>query len=251
MPTSNAIDWQIESIRGTAFVDGQLNPAMLETWIGEVSENSPSKVNKTSSSFVGISRSSLGFLRTNWNADRLDVILSSEEPKQGQPIAPISDISSLFERFVDRIPEIGELVPVDRIALGLVLVFQVPSEAKGLEILLPSMLSGINLPSSARDFLYRVNFPCESQIHSGLRLNRLATWSVSKTQVIHIQINQDGSQVQQTISESPFAVRLELDINTDNEVRLGADSSKLLALLKEMEIIAVDIAKGGEATMRA
>jgi hypothetical protein len=184
MPTSNAIDWQIENIRGTVFVDGQLNPAMLETWIGEVSENSPSKVNKTSSSFIGISKSSSGFLRTSWNADRLDVILSSEEPKQGQPIAPISNVSSLFERFVDRIPEIGELVPVDRIALGLVLVFQVPSEAEGLEILLSSMLSGITLPSSARDFLYRVNYPRESQIHSGLKLNRLATWSVSQVQVI-------------------------------------------------------------------
>ena len=48
MPTSNSIDWQIESIRVTAFVNGQLNPSMLETWLEEVSENSPSQISKTS-----------------------------------------------------------------------------------------------------------------------------------------------------------------------------------------------------------
>ena len=61
MPTSNSIDWQIESIRVTAFFNGQLNPGMLETWLEKVSENSPSQVNKTPSSFSGISRSTAGF----------------------------------------------------------------------------------------------------------------------------------------------------------------------------------------------
>ena len=134
MPTSNSIDWQIESIRVTAFVNGQLNPGMLETWIEEVSENSPSQISKAPSSFIGVSRSTAGFLRTNWNANRLDVTLSSEQPQSSQTIAPISEATSLFSRFVDRIPEIGELAPVDRLALGLILTFQVPSESEGLEI---------------------------------------------------------------------------------------------------------------------
>ena len=117
MPTSNSIDWQIESIRVTAFVNGQLNPGMLETWIGEVSENSPSRVSKTPSSFIAVSRSSAGFLRTNWNANRLDVTLSSEQPQSRQTIAPMSEATALFGRFVDRIPEIGELALVDRLAI--------------------------------------------------------------------------------------------------------------------------------------
>lgn len=250
MPTSNAIDWQIESIRVTAFVNGQLNPAMLETWIGDVSENLPSQVSKTSSSFVGVSRSSVGFLRANWNADRLDVILSSEQPQQRQAIAPISDVSSLFGQFVDRIPEIGELAPVDRLALGLILTFQVPSESEGLEILLPSMLSSLGLSSSVRDFLYRVNHPCESHTQAGLTLNRLAAWSVGQAQVIEVKIGQDGSQVQKTISEFPFTIRLELDINTDKAVQLGASPELLRTLLNELKTIAVAIAEGGEATMR-
>jgi hypothetical protein len=136
MPTSNSIDWQIESIRVTAFVNGQLNPGMLETWIEEVSENSPSQISKAPSSFIGVSRSTAGFLRTNWNANRLDVTLSSEQPQSSQTIAPISEATSLFSRFVDRIPEIGELAPVDRLALGLILTFQVPFTKKELESIL-------------------------------------------------------------------------------------------------------------------
>ena len=249
MSISNSINWQIESIRVTAFVNAQLNPSMLETWLEEVSENSPSQVSRTPSSFIGISRSTAGFLRTNWTANRLDVMLSSEEPQISQTIAPISKAASLFDRFVDRIPEIGELALVDRIALGLVLTFQVPSESEGLEILSPSIV-GLNLPRSARDFLYRVNHPYESSTVDGLNLNRLATWSVGQAQLIQVQINPDGSHVQQAISEALPAIRLELDINTDKTAQLGADLERLRDLLNELKAIALNVAFGGEANMR-
>ena len=249
MPTSNSIDWQIVSIRVTAFVNGQLNPSMLETWLEEVSENSPSQVNKTPSSFIGISRSTAGFLRTTWTANRLDVTLSSEEPVSNQTIAPISEVASLFGRFVDRVPEIGELALIDRIALGLVLSFQVPSESAGLKVLSSSIV-GLNLPESARDFLYRVNHPCKSRTVDGLNLNRLATWSVGKVRVIRFQINPDGLQDQQTISEAPPAIRLALDINTDEAVQLGADLERLRNILDELKAIALNVASAGEATMR-
>ena len=249
MSTPSSIDWQIESIRVTAFVNGPLNPDMLETWIEEVSENSPLQISKAPSSFIGVSRSTAGFLRTNWNANRLDVTLSSEQPQSGQAIAPISEATSLFSRFVDRIPEIGELAPVDRLALGLILTFQVPSESEGLEILSPSLVC-VNLPRSARDFLYRVNHPYNSRTVDFLNLNRLATWSVGHVQLIKVLVKSDGSQVQQTIAEAPIAIRLELDINTDQATQLGADLELLRNLLNELKTIAVNVAIGGEATMR-
>jgi hypothetical protein len=249
MPRPNNINWQIESIRVTAFVNGQLNPSMLETWLEKVSENSPSKISKTPSSFVGVSRSTAGFLRINWTANRLDVILSSEEPQSVQAIAPISEVTSLFSRIVERVPEIGELALIDRLALGLVLSFQVPSESEGFKILSSSIV-GLNLPESARDFLYRVNHPCGSSTVIDLNINRLATWSISKVQVIQVHIKSDGTQDQQTISEAPLAIRLELDINTDQAVQLAADLEKLRNLLDELKQIALVVASDGEATMR-
>jgi len=248
MPISNSIDWQIESIRVTAFINGQLNPNMLEAWLEKVSENSPLEVNKKPSSFTGVSRSTAGFLRIKWNSNRLDVILSSEEPQSRQTIAPISEADSLFVQFVDSVPEIGDLALIDRLALGLVLSVQVSSFSEGLDILSPTIV-GLKLPRSARDFLYRVNLPYTSQNDHELNINRLATWSVAKVQTIEVQFNPDGSQVQNIKSESPPAIRLELDINTDQAVQLEADLDKLRSLLDELKTIALDVAFGGEATM--
>ncbi len=248
MTISNNIDWQIESIRVTAFVNGPLNPSMLETWLEQVSENSPSQVSKMPSSFDGVSRSTAGFLHVNWNANRLDVIISSEEPQSNQTIAPISEADSFFNRFVDRVPEIGDLALIDRIALGLVLSFPVPSESEGLKILSSSIV-GLKLPESAQDFLYRVNHPCRSRIVDDLKLNRLATWSIGKMRVIRHQINLDGSQDDQIISESPLAIRLDLDINTDQAVQLGAELDQLRNILDELKQISLNIAFAGEAAM--
>jgi hypothetical protein len=249
MPTKKSIDWQIESIRATTFVNGQLNPDMLEAWLKEVSENSPSQINKKPSSFIGVSRSTAGFLRTSWNANRLDVILSSEEPQHSEPIASISELDSLFHRFVDRIREIGDLTLVDRIALGLTLTFQVSSESEGLEILSP-IIKGLDISPSARDFLYRVNYPYKSSTVEGLSINRLAAWAVGHRQLIELQINQDGSQVQKNISQSSTVISLELDINTDQTSQLNADLDQLSKVLLELENIAVKVANDGESAMR-
>ena len=249
MPILNNINWQIESIRVTAFVHDPFNPNMLEAWLGNVTENLPTQVSKTPSSFAGVSRSTAGFLRVNWSADRLDVLLSSEELQDREAIAPMSDATPLFDRFVRRVSEIGELPLIDRIAFGLVLNFQVPTESVGLESLSPHIV-GLNLPRSARDFLYRVNHPYASQSINDVSLNRLATWSVGQSQVIHFQLNPDGSQTQQVVSQGPWAVRLDLDINTDKADVLRADLVVLRNLLNELTTIAVNIALGGEASMR-
>jgi hypothetical protein len=249
MPISKSIDWQIESLRVTVFVNGQLNSTMLENWLVQVSENSPLQVSKMPSSFSGISRSRAGLLRINWIENRLDVLLSSEEPMSNISIASISDASALFNQFIDRVPDIDELPLVDRVALGLVLTFNVPSESEGLEILSHNIV-GLNLHPSARDFLYRVNHPSKSKNNNALDINRLAIWSVGRARVIHFQLMPNGSQSQEIVSEDPPAIRLELDINTDIGVLLGANLEQLRMLLKELQEIAINIAHDGESAMQ-
>lgn len=248
MTTSNSIDWQIESIRVTTFLNGPLNPSLLETWLEKVSGNSPLQVNKTISAFDGISKSSDGFLRTTWRSNRLDVTISSEDSQIGQTIAPVAEAQSLFSRYVDSLPEIGDLVLVDRIAVGLVLSFQVASEPEGIRLLSGNIVS-LNPTESSRDFLYRVNHPSSSRFVDGLKINRLATWSVGKRRVIRHQVNTDGSQDDQIISEAPLAIRLELDINTDETFQLGFELVKLKNVLDELMEIAENIAIAGETIM--
>jgi hypothetical protein len=246
MPNSNSINWQIESIRGSMFVNDQLDSNKLEAWLEEVSENSLSQVNRTPTSFVGTSRNPAGFLRVSWNANKLDVKLSSGEPRGAQTIAPLSDATSLFKLFVNRMPEICEPALVNRIALGLVLTYQVSSVEEGLELLKTRILS-LNLPQSAGDFLYRVNIPCESLTSNGLNLNRLTTWSIPNQQIIEVQIRPDGTQNQRVVSENPLSIKLELDINTDKETPLDINTEEFSALIQEFQKIALDISNIGES----
>ena len=247
MPISKVIDWQIESIRVTMFVNGSLNPNLLETWLMDISTNSPLQVSKKPSSFEGISESAAGILSTKWTANRLDVVLSSKELIDGNSIASLSDATPLFTQYFDSIPEIGDLPLVDRIALGLKLFFEVSNETEGHEILSKSIV-GLSIPKSAGDFLYRVNIPCESHTIDGLKINRLATWSVGQGKVVRVQIKPDGSQEEQTISELPTAIRLELDINTNQTAKLGLHLDR--SLLHELQHIAMEVASGGEAQMQ-
>ncbi len=249
LPT-NSTNWNIESMRFTAFINGQLNPSMLEAWLEQASENSPSQVNKAPNSFSGVSRrSTTGFLRTIWKGDRLDVTISPENPLDTiQTIASISEADSLLGWFVQQIPEIKELPPIDRLAFGLILVIPVASQSQGTEILSENIAS-LKLKPSARDLIYRVNYPHESQVSRGVSLNRLATWSVSNIQIMEFRLNPDGSQGQKVVSEGELAARLELDINTDKESKLGANSELLRSLLDELTKIALDVARSGEATL--
>lgn len=248
MQTSNNINWQIESIRVTGFFNGHLNPSKLESWLQNITENPPTEVQKTPISFVGVSNIEAGFLKVNWIANRLDLVLSSGEPQKIQTIAPISELADLFDRFFIHITEIDDQVLVERLAFGLVLSLEVPDESEGLKTLSTNII-GVNIHESSRDFLYRINRPIESRIITGLSLNRLASWSVGKSKVIQIHLKKDGSQQQETVSETPMAIRLELDINTDQNGQLNLNFQGLNELLSELKDIGLDIALNGEAIM--
>ncbi|MPM49931.1 hypothetical protein SDC9_96665 [bioreactor metagenome] len=249
MSSDNSIDWQIESIRFTSFMNQSLNSTYLEHWVEEVSKNSLSKVNKTPSSFTGLSSMALGVLRANWVGNRLDIVLSAEDPKKNQTILPWSESDNLFVQVFDRVPEICEPNLFDRIAIGLVLTSQVANDMDGNRAL-SKMIVGVSVPETVKDFLYRVNYPCGSKTSGEIFINRLAIWSVGHSQLFEVVINEDGSQSEKLISEDPAALRLELDINTDKNTHLKIDKTNLQNLLGEFKSIIKNICSDGEITLR-
>ena len=56
MSFNGATDWDIESVRITAFVGELLDSNLLEKWIAKTSESQPLRIVKTPSSFSGLSR---------------------------------------------------------------------------------------------------------------------------------------------------------------------------------------------------
>lgn len=249
MHPTNSIEWQIESIRTTVFVNGTLNSSALQSWLESVSDGSSPRLNITPTSFQGVARSTAGLLRVNWATNRLDVILASEDPKNVQAIAPFSSVNELFTQFMLPLKDLGGLPPADRIAYGLVLGYQVQNESAGLD-LLSKLLTRVKLSKSSRDFLYRLNIPVESKSAPGLLLNRLATWLVGQIQILQVELKVDGSHVQSNLIENPpFSVRLEMDLSTDPQKQLNCSSSDFEKLLHELSGIALDIAAHGESVL--
>ena len=249
MPNSINIDWNIESIRVTGFHRGSFNTRSLESWLETVSENEPIQVNKTGQSFDGVSRSPDGFIRVNWNGNRFDVRLTPEQPALATQIAPFTEVQRLFVRYVDAVPRIENLPIMDRIALGVVLTASVENEEQGMELLRPA-ICGLNVDPRVRDFLYRANYPFESQTIIGTRINHLATWSVGQLQTVKVQIGPDGSQTQETVDTAPMSIRLDLDFSTDQFTSLEADSELLARLLTELGVQVIDFANNGESVIR-
>jgi len=247
--TTNAIEWQIESIRTTIFFNGLLNTSALQSWLEKVSNSGSIRLNITPSSFQGAARTTNGLLRVNWASNRLDVILASENPTNVQAIAPLSSANDLFTQVMLPLKDLGELPPANRIAYGLVLSCQVQNESTGLD-LLSNHLTRVKLSKSSRDLLYRVNIPVESKSISGLLLNRLATWLVGQIQILQVELRTDGSQVQSNLLENvPFSTRLEMDLSTDAQKQLNCSTSDFEKLLCELSQISLDIAAHGESVL--
>lgn len=249
MHTTNAIEWQIESIRTTVFFNDPLNPSALQLWLQKVSDSESIRLNITPTSFQGAARTPTGLLRVTWVSNRLDVILASEDPTNIQAIAPLSSANDLFTQVMLPLKDLGELPPVNRIAYGLVLSCQVADESKGLE-LLSSHLTRVTLSKTSRDLLYRVNIPVESKSIPDLLLNRLATWLVGQIQIVQVEVKTDGSQVQSNLLENPpFSTRLEMDLSTDAQKQLNCSTSDFEKLLYELSGISLDIAAHGESVL--
>jgi hypothetical protein len=242
------IDWNIESIRVTGFHSGTFNTRSIETWLETTSENVPIQVNKTSSSFSGVSRTTDGFIRADWSGKRFNVILTPEQPEADPFLAPFNEARRLFALFVDSVPKIESLPFMDRVALGVILYASVVDEEQGIKLLRPA-IHGLQIEPHARDFLYRVNYPIESLTRQDVNINRLVTWSVGQVQMIQIQVRSDGSQAQETVNVMPMAIRLELDISTDQNFMLEANPEEVAQLLSEMEAITTNIADNGESSM--
>lgn len=249
MHTTDAIEWHIESIRTTVFLNGLLKPLALQSWLEKVSNSGSTRLNITPTSFQGSARATTGLLRVNWASNRLDVILSSEDPQNVQAIAPLSSANDLFTQVMLPLKDLEELPPAVRIAYGLVLSCRVQNESAGLD-LLSKFLTRVKLSKASRDLLYRVNVPVESKSIPGVVLNRLTTWLVGQIQILQVEIKADGSQVQSNLIETPpFSTRLEMDLSTDAQEQLNCSSVDIEKLLHELSGISLDIAAHGESVL--
>jgi len=134
--------------------------------------------------------------------------------------------------------------PVQRAALGAILMHPVPTPRDGNRLLM-QMVPGLRLDGyDVSDAVFEVNRPIVSARYtSPLKINRLMKWSVITFQSFEIVLPTPSL----TQTRSDVAVcRLELDINTDSQLSGSLDSKHLVPVVDELIQLATTIAAQGD-----
>lgn len=245
----NAIDWQAESFRLTAF----LSPSTQireQDWWKKLTGDSPDR--KTSEPKAGIQQEEGRFkdeqtdgqLVLTIQPTRIDwqLVPLLDDPNSVVPaIGTFSESVNLFLKLMLRWLENSP--SIQRLAFGAVLNKPVNSSKEGYKQI--SSYLSFDLDENSSDFLYQINRPRKSTSTgiSDLLINRLSKWSVS----ILAGFAFDPSKPEQYITRPPqFSVRLELDINTTPDFSIERNSESLPEIFQELVEMGKEIATKGD-----
>lgn len=242
-------DWEAETLRLTGLLPA--NDEEAADWWGQVVGEEP----ETTSLRRGVERRVEGPFRGRRlslvvKPDRVDWVLSPSASDEDEDLRFAS--TGRFVESLDAIREVGNVwlerghgISFQRLAFGAVLLFPVDDTQSGYRRI-RSYLPAVTLdPEGSSDFSYRINRPRMSgKLGFGLRINRLATWSVAMLQVG--TLSPQGPRVVRSLGPRVHACRLELDINTDAEYEGQLDAAQLRPLFQELTEYALEIAREGD-----
>jgi hypothetical protein len=182
-------------------------------------------------------------LRIEWLLGKSTETLAEEDtlPVLGRLIETLPEFKALMTRWL----AVPDVPPVNRLALGAVLLQPVDTRQEGYRRL-SSYLRAVHVdPETSSDFFYQINRRRPSRTGvANLNINRLSKWSSSLAMRRMIVAGPGGVSI--AAAQEFHACRLELDINTapefpgplPNEIRAG--------LLDEFVDLSLEIAREGD-----
>jgi hypothetical protein len=99
-------------------------------------------------------------------------------------------------------------------------------------------------PESMREIVFRVNWPTASEVVKGLRLNRITNWSAIQLNLLMLQLS--GQSTAKVGPAELFAIRSEMEHNTDEENRTVFKAETLVPIYNELVAKACENATSGE-----
>jgi hypothetical protein len=194
-----------------------------------------------------------GLLALTYSINRIDIVLAwdptknvtppnvTELPVFGKWLTASSDFASKVEPFLETLP-----TPVVRIAFGGNLLFGTNTRLEAYQAL-QEMLKSVSIDAdNMRELIFRINWPLQSSIVSGLDLNRITAWSSLVFTTNLMQASAAGLAVAETGLPSIHAVSLELDHNTSGDRKEPLDKGQLVPIFRELVTLAAQNASQGE-----
>jgi hypothetical protein len=133
---------------------------------------------------------------------------------------------------------------LQRLAFGPSL-FQPVSDRKEGYRKLSTYLDVLKDPENSSDFFYQINRPRTSEIiPGGIIINRLSKWSVAAYEFVAVQIKPDLKAM--PVASMRHAIRLELDINTSQDIKTPFNRDNLQYIFDKLVDYAVEISEKGD-----
>ncbi|MHC5057097.1 MAG: hypothetical protein ACYTKD_20665 [Planctomycetota bacterium] len=248
--------WEVDTLRFTAFLPGELDAEHSERWWRDVAkQKTREEVSMSQGGLVEQGIVDGKVLRLQCQGARIDWFL---QPKKAEPGEEQPDIYSLgklgpslatFVRYMKVWFELPTCPVAKRIALGGILLHRVADREEGYRFLQPLLRGSVQLDvENSREFNYTINRRRPSPSVEGLEMNRMTKWFVWTWKPFAMTIRlQPGPVLQQTEEGAPkMACRLELDINTAPEFAGTFDQRAQEAILNELTAFAEEIAAKGD-----
>jgi hypothetical protein len=241
-------EWQAESWRLSAFAPSVL-PVAEQNWWMELVGQAPEaeQANRLQGVFQAHGRFERGRLILGVQLGRVDWLYSSipigeEVLQDGVPtVGPAGESFEALRRLVVRWFAVSP--PINRLAVGAVLTRPVASRQEAYRII-TDYVPGLHLDTEGcSDFLYQINRPRISSVHSGLLINRLAKWSAAAVGLLGIMPADPTHVLQRDLYT---VTRLELDINTAAGFQSAFSASELPDLVAELGGMGLEISEQGD-----
>lgn len=243
--------WLSQALRLTAFPtpDAQLGEV---TWWADLTGAPPET--RTSQPRKGIMQQEGpfqgGVLTVKTEPLRIDWVLgkSTETIMEEDTMPVLGRLTETLPAFADLMKRwfaLQGVPPMNRLALGAVLIQPVDTKEEGYRRL-SSYLHNVRVePELSSDLLYQINRrrPSRTGIPN-LQINRLSKWSVALTVRRSIMAGPGGVSI--AASEPVHACRLELDINTIPEYIGPLPSERRGELVDEFVDLSIEIAREGD-----
>ena len=238
-------DWKIELIRLTIFVDDELHSKNLEDWLTKISGQDPIQINKTGTTFLGISKLDSSFLKLQWKKNRIDLILNANILEVENNIGEFSMFDKYCNEYILKYFDMEECPLSNRIALGVILYVPIKDNVEGMKRL-KRYLKSVNIIDEAGDFLYRINIPLKSNAENEIDINRLVTWNVGLIQILQMDINPSLAIYNPTEEASSIVCRVEMDLSTTQNTTVKMNTVQQKKIATKLIDIANGIAESGE-----
>jgi hypothetical protein len=247
---ADGIAWQTEFLRVSAFPISGATVVLPNSW-KEITGNDPDETSKQLSPMQSVEAGPffVGRLSVGHQAGRIDLVLTADQTSQpeGLRLRQVGDFGLAMENVL---PAARKMFRPDmvmqRLAIGAVLLHPVETVEDAYKVLRSILPVAREMPETASDFSFQLNVPITVSVTgiANIRINRLLKWVAARLQMMNM-VGGSGVPTQIVGGMEFYAVRVEMDINTQADLAIPLSYQNILEVIEHLAAQARAIAANG------